>query len=245
MTERLSIIIPTYNEERFIGRLLERLYNGHGLTTVPEIIIVDGGSTDGTINLIPEWVTLVHSPVTRRSVQLNMGAQKATGNILHFVHADSIPPRDFGKAIKKVLHGEVVAGCFTSVFDWPHPFLRFCNWFSRWPFDWCRGGGQTLYVRRESFFSLGGFNETMYLMEEYDLIQRLKQMGKFSIIKKNVITSARDYREHGAFRLQLIYSRIMWHYLRGASQKELAAILHQFMPGAQSRLADKSRDSKS
>ncbi|MDX1629588.1 MAG: hypothetical protein R3345_12865, partial [Fulvivirga sp.] len=131
------------------------------------------------------------------------------------------PPEKFGQYIVQAFQEQKKAGCFTSIFDWNHPFLRFCNFFSRLPFWFCRGGGQTLFVAKSVFQHLGGFDKDMLLMEEYDFISRLRKHSGFTIIKKNAVTSARDYRVNGPYRLQLIYSYVFLLYSLGVPQQNI------------------------
>lgn len=215
---KLSIIIPTYNEEHHLKMLLPYLQNNSsGYLT--EIIIVDCGSADKTIDVAREHsAKVIVTDKKGRARQMNLAALEAKGEVLYFVHADTIPPTGFDKLIIDSVKGDRKAGCFTSIFDWDHPFLRFCNFFSRLPFWFCRGGGQTLFVAKHLFNSLQGFDETMTIMEEYELIDRIKANTQFKIIKKNAITSARDYRENGPFKLQFIYACVFVLYALGASQ---------------------------
>ena len=228
----ISIIIPTFNEEKNIGDLIT--YLQRCVKHKPaELLVVDGGSTDSTCEIVKSTgAKLVHAPKPGRSKQMNYAASVATGDILYFVHADTQPPKDFYSAITTQINADNEAGCFTSIFDWNHPFLRFCNFFSRLPFWFCRGGGQTLYVKKSLFNKLNGFDETMILMEEYEFISRLKKASSFAIIKKNAVTSARDYRKNGAVRLQLIYSVVFLMYALGMSQNKMLEFVRKHVQKA-------------
>lgn len=216
---QLSIIIPTFNEERHLKMLLPYLRNNSS-GYLAEIIIVDCGSSDNTIGVArAHGAKVITTDKKGRARQMNLASLEAKGEVLYFVHADTIPPSGFDKLIIDSIKVGRNAGCFTSIFDWNHPFLRFCNFFSRLPFWFCRGGGQTLFVAKHLFNSLKGFDESMTIMEEYELIDRLKTSTKFKIVKKNAITSARDYRENGPFKLQFIYACVFVLYSLGASQE--------------------------
>jgi len=224
----LSIIIPTHNEEQSIGQLIKFLKTNVGTNEPIEIIVADGGSTDQTQKEVKKYdIKFLPTPQKGRSVQMNYAVSQAKGEIIYFVHADTKPPKNYARLIlNKIAQGNE-AGCFTSVFDWNHPFLRFCNFFSRLPFWFCRGGGQTLYVKRELFEKLNGFDEEMILMEEYDFISRVRKKTDFGIIKKNAITSARDYRKNGAFRLQFLYSYVFIMYATGCSQQKMLSFVQK------------------
>jgi len=223
----ISLIIPTYNEAARITHLIEYLEKEKG-TVEMEIIVVDGGSADNTVLVAKQTSAIVlKSPRKGRAAQMNYGVEQAKGEVIYFVHADTKPPSQFDNHIDEVINSGKQVGCFTSIFDWNHPFLRFCNIFSRLPFWFCRGGGQTLFIKKNLFQKLGGFNESMTLMEEYDLISRARKSAAFTIIKKNAITSARDYKVNGAFRLQLIYTYVFFLYAIGASQDKMLSVVRK------------------
>lgn len=224
---KVSIIIPTYNEERYLEKLLPYLQQ-NSTPLLLEIIVVDCGSSDNTVSVALEHnARVISTNIKGRAHQLNVGAQNSDGEILYFVHADTIPPSGFDRLIVDTLDFDTNAGCFTSIFDWDHPFLRFCNFFSRLPFWFCRGGGQTLFVTKKLFMSINGFDEHMKIMEEYEFIGRVKTNTRFSIVKKNAITSARDYRNNGPFRLQFIYACVFILYAVGASQNYMIDFINR------------------
>lgn len=219
---KISVIIPTLNEEECLPKLIPYLQDKSGEIPVHEIIIADGGSTDRTISLSESLgAKVVHCIEKGRSAQMNAGASFATGEVLYFVHADTYPPKNYVDFIAQCLSKKGEAGCFTSIFDWPHPFLRFFNFFSRLPFWFCRGGGQTLFVRKDLFHEMGGYNNEMKIMEEYDFISKLKKKTSFQVICENAVTSARDYKLNGVYRLHLIYAWIFILYATGASQERM------------------------
>jgi len=225
----ISLIIPTYNEAQSIKALITYLNENKGSVEI-EVIVVDGGSSDDTIARAKEvGVKVLSAPEKGRAVQMNYAVSQAMGEIIYFVHADTKPPKNYGEYIESALQNGKEAGCFTSIFDWNHPFLRFCNFFSRLPFWFCRGGGQTLYIKKSLFDQLGGFKEDMILMEEYDLISRARKETSFAIIKKNAVTSARDYRVNGAFRLQFIYSYVFFLYSIGAPQEKMLSVVRKYV----------------
>lgn len=217
----ISIIIPTYNEEANILPLLHFLEEEISGKSA-EIIVIDGGSTDATRTRVMETsARFMLSENKGRAFQMNEAAEAAKGDLLYFVHADTRPPVGFYEHLLNAVNNRIKAGCFTSIFDWAHPFLRFCNWFSRLPFWFCRGGGQTLFVNKRLFKHLEGFDTSMMIMEEYDFIERVKEVDRFKVIKENAISSARDYRANGAVRLQMIYAYVFFLYSIGASQEKM------------------------
>ncbi len=225
---KISIIVPVYNEQEILQDFLTKLTSRVDQDLIQEIILVDGGSTDSTPEIAKSFdITFLQSPHKGRAIQMNYGANLAKGDILHFIHADSIPPVNFCSSILKAISARTQAGCFMSKFDLPHWFLRLGNYFSFLPFWFCRGGGQTLFITKLLFDKLGGYNEKMRIMEEYDLITRIKRISRFRVIRRFVLTSARDYRKHGPMRLQFIYMKLFRMYARGASQDVMLSYLNE------------------
>jgi rSAM/selenodomain-associated transferase 2 len=223
----ISIIIPVLNEETTIGTLLESISGRMADKGKCEVIIIDGGSTDRTENIVGEKSLKFNFPVVFRSsekgraVQMNMGASVAAGAILYFLHADSLPPQGFDNAIRKAVTGGEPAGCFRLRFDARHPLLRFSQWFTRFNWKICRGGDQSLFVSRELFGQLGGFDERYRVYEDCEFINRLYLKGHFTVLKGEVLTSARKYRANGTWRLQYHFTLIHIKKWLGSEPEEL------------------------
>ena len=157
---KISIIIPVLNEEKTIANLLEYLILNSNKNHIQEIIVVDGGSTDETLKIVQAYSNvIVLNSKKGRAKQMNFGASKATGEILYFLHCDSFPPKDFDKKIiQKVLKGHL-SGCFKMKFDSNHILLKFLQWFTKFNLKSCRGGDQSLFVEKQLFQELNGYNE--------------------------------------------------------------------------------------
>ncbi len=213
----ISIIIPVINEEENLKKLLPYLQENNA----EEIIIVDGGSTDKSREVAGKFQAKVITSAKGRAKQMNAGAKAATGNILYFVHADSLPPKNFSTEILNHLTEKIQFGCFRSLFDTKNKFLRFNSYFSRFKGMMFRGGGQTLWITRDLFDQLNGYDESLKLMEEYDFIKRASQRSDYRVIQQDVLVSTRTYDDHGNFKTQLVYALVMFGFFRGIHQDKL------------------------
>jgi rSAM/selenodomain-associated transferase 2 len=221
----ISIIIPTYNEADTIAGLVSSIRTS-SIGVGYEIIVVDGGSTDDTMQeAVRSNVKFVKSPVKGRGAQLNFGAQHASGQVLFFLHADSLPPHNLLFQISKTLDDGYDAGCFRLKFDTNNLFLRANAWFTRFNVNAVRFGDQGLFVTRELFEKTGGYRNDMVVLEDQEMVKRLRRFGaRFRVIPDYMITSARKYLENGPLRLQFTFLLVWINYHRGKSQKELVQL---------------------
>lgn len=206
---RFSIIMPVLNEEAVLEqqlRQLERLCVHHTC----ELLIVDGGSVDRTVAIAQRFGRVVHAP-RGRAAQMNAGAAEATGNVFIFLHADTTLPGEAFVAIERACASPgVVGGAFRLRFDNQQLAYRLvalsANLRSRW-----RGiftGDQAYFIRADGFKTIGGF-PAMALMEDLEIIARLRKAGKVVVLPCSVTTSARRHQKVGLARSVLF----MW-YLR-------------------------------
>ena len=148
---KLSVIIPTLNEAKNIERLVNRLKKC-GSSDFSEIIVVDAGSTDDTVDLAQKaGAKVLSSPKKGRAPQMNFGAKHATGNVLYFVHGDSLPPVDFYKDISRTWDTGSKIGGFRFKFESDKKILAFNNWTTQFDRIFVRGGDQTMFICRQLF----------------------------------------------------------------------------------------------
>ncbi|OIR01351.1 glucosyl-3-phosphoglycerate synthase [mine drainage metagenome] len=220
----ISVIIPTFNEEAHIATTIKMLRQCDENGFIKEIIIADGGSTDNTVAVAKSQNAItVISPKKGRAAQMNFGAFTATGEILYFLHADTIPPKKFTKHIIQSIQQDYGAGCFMLSFDHNHWFLKANCWFTRFDINSIRFGDQSLFVTKINFEKVNGFREDHIVLEDQQIIKELKKIGRFIIIRKPVLTSARKYLDNGIYKTQLIFFIIYFMYRLGYSQKKLVA----------------------
>jgi rSAM/selenodomain-associated transferase 2 len=218
---RFSIIMPVLNEEDILEQQLNHLVRqcSHSES---ELLIVDGGSTDRTIEIAQSFGIVISSP-RGRATQLNAGAAVATGEVLLFLHADTLLPDDAFRAIEHAFTTrEVVGGAFQICFNcdqWPYRLVALStNLRSR--IRKIFTGDQAYFVRTTSFKAIGGFPDQP-LMEDLEIITRLAKIGKVVLLPQYVTTSARRHEKMG-----LVPSILFMWYLRtlyrfGASPAQL------------------------
>lgn len=227
---KISIIIPTFNEGRNICKAIRHIRAASTSANIQEILVVDCCSDDQTVKSAEcENARTLLSRRKGRAAQMNIGAYEAKGDVLYFLHADSFPPKGFDQAILRRVSKGYESGCFRMKFDSSHHLLRFSSWCTRLKPIVFRGGDQSLFVTNATFEKLGGFDESLSLMEDYDMVRRLRSKVNFSIVPQYLVTSARRYRNNGVYRLQFIYSVIHLLYFLGFSQDVLQSFYAKYV----------------
>lgn len=220
----ISIVIPVLNEENVIAGLIAELKKRSGESEI-EIIVADGGSQDKTQKLAAEsGAKMIHCKGKGRARQMNEGAEYAMGNILYFLHADTLPPYNFPNQIRRSIRNGADAGCYRLQFDDEHPLLRVFAWFTRFDLNWFRFGDQSLFLKREVYEQIGGFDESLIVMEDQEIVKRIRVRHNFKLMEEYVITSARKYRANGVLRLQFIFTLLFLLYYIGVKQDVLILI---------------------
>lgn len=221
----ISIIVPTLNEQDNIGTTLRSIPPAPEV----EVIVVDGGSDDGTVERARACDVCVLAAPRGRARQMNTGAAAAKGELLLFLHADTILPDDYDYHVRRILlEPENAVGAFRLHIDAPSRGLRFieamANWRSRrlkMPY-----GDQALFMRTTTFHEVGGYPE-MPIMEDYEIIRRLQKLGRVVIASAAVNTSARRWQNLGLWRTTAVNQAIVIGYTLGVSPDRLEGWYHR------------------
>jgi len=225
----ISIIIPTINEHRRIGQLIDHLMQSDD-GSIKEIIISDGGSTDGTKDIVRrKGATLLEITRKSRAIQMNDAAQHAKGDILYFLHADAIPPASFPTDIREALDEGHLAGSYRFKFDTKRKMLGINSFFTRFGALVCRGGDQSMYITKELFNEMGRFDESYVIMEDFDFIRRFNKKHKFHVIQKDILISDRKYENNSYMRVQIANLFAFTMFRRGVSQQRIKALYERML----------------
>lgn len=216
----IGTVIPALNEAGVLPRLLNTL---RPVSTL-EIVVADGGSTDGTAAVAERLGAKVIQCPPGRGAQLNAGARAVTGDILFFIHADVMPPPGFEKAIPEILGVPgVAAGAFRLSIGAPELAFRMieraANARSRLfglPY-----GDQGFFLKRSTFDRMGGFAD-IPLMEDVDMVRRCRQAGKVVTADESMTVSARRWRKEGWLATTLRNSALLGLFLAGVPARRLA-----------------------
>lgn len=216
----VSIIVPALNEAANIARTISALQRLQG---EKEIVVVDGGSDDGTADLVRGCGVEAIQAARGRGTQMHAGAVRSRGDILWFLHADTIPPVDALRDIETALRDDgAVGGNFGLLFDGEtsaarqltviYPFLRFLNL--------CYGDSG-IFVRRCVYEQIGGFRPYP-LFEDLDLLKRLRKMGKFVHLACRITTSSRRFENRNFALVWAHWTALQILYWSGVSPDLLA-----------------------
>ncbi|MEY7999927.1 TIGR04283 family arsenosugar biosynthesis glycosyltransferase [Clostridium sp. Mt-5] len=216
----VSIIIPVLNEEKKLKNFLTILESIKG---EKEIILVDGKSTDNTASIAGSKYTKVLFSERGRSKQMNKGAKYAEGNVLWFLHADSIVDPNSINYIEKAIEDKNIGGGFSLYFyDFNTLFMRYISKTSNIRAEkfGIYFGDQGLFIRKDIFEKLGGYAD-IDIMEDLELSLRLRKMGKMKLLRYGIGTSARRFKNSGPIRTHILMHKLRILYFLGVSPEKL------------------------
>jgi len=230
---RISIVIPMLNEEAALPRLAQVLGS---LDPAPhEVLCVDGGSADKSVDLARGFGWRVVTSPRGRGVQINTGVEAATGDAVLVLHADTYPPADAMQVIADTLADKRIAlASFTPVIKGPDKTrwgTTAHNWAKTWyapllfrPHLFLRGvrllfGDHGMFFRREQFLAVGGCDPEARVMEEADICVKLARLGKVKLVARSIETSDRRIAEWGALKANCIYLKVGFLWAMGVRQR--------------------------
>jgi uncharacterized protein len=214
----LSVIIPVLNEEGVLARTLREVSCAHpGL----EIIVVDGGSGDQSVAIASGYAKVLVGK-RGRGKQMNHGAAHAAGDVLIFLHADTIPSASYFAEVSSALEDpEVVGGHAPLRFHPSSGMLRIYERLSNVNFWLFHYGDGAMFVKRKTFEEMGGFRE-LPLLEDLEFLRRMRRRGRTVLLETPVLTSARRFLRVGTMYNQTRNILIVISFLMGVSARRLA-----------------------
>ena len=217
---KISIIIPVLNEAPTIASVISTALQAKNV----EIIVADGGSSDGTADIAKSLGVRVISTAPGRATQMNAGAAAATGDILLFLHADTLLPPGYDSGARQALaKPSAVAGAYALKIDARRLCLRLVeigvncrSRFLQMPY-----GDQAIFLSSATFDKIGGFPD-LPLMEDFEFVRQLKKQGRIAILPQPVLTSARRWQQLGVLKTTAINQIVIIAYFLGVSPDRLA-----------------------
>lgn len=222
----ISIIVPTLNEAASVPEILEPLQTLRGIGL--EVIVVDGGSMDATVDNARPLADRVIISAPGRALQMNRGAQSAKGSILLFLHADTLLPRYFSQFIAGGLEASKKQwGRFDVRLSGKHISLRVIEWLMnlRSRMTGIATGDQAIFVKRELFECSGGF-PCIPLMEDVALCKRLKKFSPPLNLLQRVVTSSRRWEACGIPKTVMLMLLLRLAYTLGVDPERLARVYY-------------------
>lgn len=219
---KLSIIIPVLNEGDGIAAALDALAHLRALGT--EVIVVDGGSRDATVEKAQRRADRVILATHGRALQMNAGAERASGDVLLFLHADTRLPAEADRVVLNGLdQSRRVWGRFDIKINGRSRLLPVVAWLMglRSRLTGIATGDQAIFLRRDAFHAVGGF-PAVALMEDIAICKRLKRLGRPLCLRACVTTSGRRWEKNGVLSTILLMWRLRFAYFLGADPKQLA-----------------------
>lgn len=224
----LSVIIPSYNEYPALKNLLSYLKNIDTVNNIEIIIVCSAKNSDNTPTLTE--VKILSCPYHSRASQMNFGALEAKGEVLMFLHADVLPPKSFYTDISSEIKDGNDFGFFAYKF-YPSSFLLKMNaLFTRRDGLFAGGGDQIHFMTKSLFCKLGGYDESLSIMEDFDFVKRYRQSGKkLTLIKSRAIVSSRKYFTRSWLRVNFANVIAFSMFLLGKDSLKIKKIYYRIL----------------
>lgn len=216
---KYSFIVPCLNEEKFIIECLQSIRKSFNSD---EIILVDGGSSDQTLELASRFNVKIIKSTKGRGIQMNAGAEEANGDVLIFVHADTFIPENARQLIENELENpNIKILTFKLSFDADHKILNFYSKFSDYDSMFTKFGDQCIIIRKTFFREIGGF-PNWSIFEDVRLLSKARKKSKIKILDASVVTSARKFLLGGIIKMQIRNVILFAEYFLGIDQNKIA-----------------------
>jgi len=219
---KLDIIIPTLNERENLIKIIPYLKENISLDT--NVYVVDSvRSKDNSIEIcLQHDIHYIKSNYACRSIQMNIGARASKGDCLLFLHADVVPPSQFQSHISNAINQGYKVGFFSYKFDSSSWLLKINSFFTRFDGMFAGGGDQCQFFTRDLFEKYNGYDEDCEIMEDFDMIKRLRNKNEsLTIIKDPAIVSARKYKNNSYLKVNFINLMTFMKFKNNVSSKEL------------------------
>ncbi|MBZ9777379.1 TIGR04283 family arsenosugar biosynthesis glycosyltransferase [Psychroflexus sp. CAK8W] len=215
----ISIIIPALNEEKLITEVLKHTLKlpGHY-----EVIVVDGGSLDKTLEIVQKFKNInVLQSKKGRAVQMNYGAGHAKGDVFLFLHADTFLPKTFYNDVLALMQNpKVIGGSFRLKMDDSHPIFKFYRWCSQFSLEFFTYGDHGMFFKAENFQNINGYKNIDF-MEDVEIQKRIRKHGLFKKLKSSVQTSNRRFAKKGVIKQLVIDTLLVFFFKIGISARRL------------------------
>ncbi len=220
----ISIIIPVYNEQENLVKSLSFLCEQANKFPLQIIVANSPETSDETPKICNQFakVTFLNCKTRGRAAQMNAGAKVAKGKLLLFLHADVTLPNDFYTQITNAYKEGLKFGFFAYQFDKKSPFLTFNSKFTTKDGFFAGGGDQCHFFTKETFLQLKGYNEKFCIMEDFEMVDRIrKQKIPFTIIQSKATVSARKYETNSWLKVNVINGYVFLKYKLGVPPTKL------------------------
>jgi len=221
---KIAVIIPVYNEQENLAKRLSFLCEQVNKFPI-EIIVSNSPETfDETPKVCENFsnIRFINSPQKGRAVQMNFGAKQAKGDVLLFLHADVCLPKDFYEQVINAIKKGFKARFFAYKFDKETRLLNLNSSFTKKDGFFAGGGDQCQFFTKETFEKLQGFNEEFCIMEDFEMIDKVRKAKiPYTIIQSKAIVSARKYDQNSWLKVNLINGYVFFKYKLGVHPIQL------------------------